>query len=275
MKCHGNRASRGSGSGLRIPTLSPQDAKNANQRRTSFRHCTLTVVDLADRLGPSALKIIPHCMVINARSLAKPDAASALHAELHSNKIDICFVSEMWLNNRIPSHSVCPNGYILLRKDRPGTRNGGEVAAICRSDWQIKRLFASDSFECVWSIITTSNSKYFVAAVYPDPFYADGHFLDYLSNCCDQVLSSDPDARIVSAGDINQLDINTLISQHNFPQLVKSFTRGQKILDVFLTNCPHLWKQPSVFKSLVRSDHLSVLVMPRIALLLWSKNKSD
>ena len=35
-------------------------------------------------------------------------------------------------------------------------------------------------------------------------------------------------------------------------------------MDVFLTNCPHLWKQPSVFKSLVRSDHLSILVRPRI-----------
>ena len=67
-----------------------------------------------------------------------------------------------------------PNGYIFLRKDRAGTRNGGGVAVICRSDWQIKRLFSSDSFECVWSVITTPNSKYYVAAVYhpPDPVYA-------------------------------------------------------------------------------------------------------
>ena len=101
-------------------------------------------MDLADKLGLSAPKIIPHCMIINARSLAKPDTASALHAELHSNKIDICFVSETWLNNRIPSHLVCLNGYILLRKDRAGTSNGGGVAVICRSDWQIKRLFSSD-----------------------------------------------------------------------------------------------------------------------------------
>ena len=64
------------------------------------------------------------------------------------------------------------------------------------------------------------------------------------------------------------------MSQHNFQQFVKSFTRGQKILDVFLTNCPHLWKQTSVFKSLVRSDHLSILVMPRIAVLPVRKTVS-
>ena len=73
-----------------------------------------------------------------------------------------------------------------------------------------------------------SNSKYYVAAVYhfPDPVYAGGEILDYLSDCCEQVLSSDPYARIIIAGDINQLDINTLMSQHNFQQLVKSFMRG-------------------------------------------------
>ena len=113
LKYRGNRAGHGSRSGLRIPTLAPQDRKNANYLRSSGRYRTLTVVDLADKPGPSAPKIVPKCMVINARSLAKPDAASALHAELHSNNIDICFVSETWLNNRIPSHLVCPNGYIL------------------------------------------------------------------------------------------------------------------------------------------------------------------
>ena len=52
-----------------------------------------------------------------------PDTASAFHAELHSNNMDICFAFETWLNNRIPSHLVCPSGYILLRKDRAGTCN--------------------------------------------------------------------------------------------------------------------------------------------------------
>ena len=49
--------------------------------------------------------------------------------------------------------------------DRAGTRNGGGVTVICRSDWQI---------ECF-------NSKYYVAAVChpPNPVYADGEILDY------------------------------------------------------------------------------------------------
>ena len=149
LKYRGNRAGHGSRSCLKFSTLAPQDRENANHLRSSGRHRTLTVVNLGDKPGPSAPKIIPKCIVICARSLAKPDAASALHAELYSNNIDICFVSETWLNNRIPSHLVCPNGYILLGKDRAGTHNGDAVAVICRSDWQIKCLFGSDSLECV------------------------------------------------------------------------------------------------------------------------------
>ena len=37
------------------------------------------------------------------------------------------------------------------------------------------------------------------------------------------------------------------------------------MLDVFLTNCPHIWKPPVVFNGLVRSDHLAFMVTPRVA----------
>ena len=42
--------------------------------------------------------------------------------------------------------------------------------------------------------------------------------------------------------------------------MVKADTRGQRILDVFITNCPYLWKSPVVSQGLVRSDHLTELV---------------
>ena len=47
-------------------------------------------------------------------------------------------------------------------------------------------------------------------------------------------------------------------------QMVSVPTRRDKILDVFLTNCPLLWKPGKVHKGLVRSDHLAVIVLPSI-----------
>ena len=56
-------------------------------------------------------------MVIDARSVLKPDAA-AIYTELHNNEIDLCFVSETWLNSKVASGLICPNGYLSYRKER-------------------------------------------------------------------------------------------------------------------------------------------------------------
>ena len=143
---------------------------------------------------------------------------------------------------------------------------GGGVAIICRNDWKVKVLNAGEDFECVWCKITTPNSEYHVSCVYhpPDPIYEATDLLNFMSDFCDQTLLNDPNAKIIIAGDINQLNIQDLMSQHALQQMVKASTRGQRTLDVFITNCPFLWKSAKVHKGLVRSDHLAVVVSPSI-----------
>ena len=48
--------------------------------------------------------------------------------------------------------------------------------------------------------------------------------------------------------------------------MVKTPTRKDKILDVFITNVPYFWRKVSVAQGLVRSDHSVVLAYPRIPL---------
>ena len=76
---------------------------------------------------------------------------------------------------------------------------------------------------------------------------------------------------IIIAGDVNQLKVKDIISQHNMEQMVRKPTRGQKILGIFLTNCPHLWNHPRVFEGIVKSDHLAVVITPRVAVKLERK----
>ena len=78
------------------------------------------------------------------------------------------------------------------------------------------------------------------------------------------ILSAEPDAKIIIAGDINRLNIRDLTSQHNLVQVIKKPTTCERTLDVFLTNKPHLWKpSPAVFKGLIRSDHMAILISPQ------------
>ena len=57
------------------------------------------------------------------------------------------FFSESWLSMIILSHWNCPEGYVMVRKDRAGSPIGGGVAIICRNDWKGKTLDATDSLE--------------------------------------------------------------------------------------------------------------------------------
>ena len=191
--------------------------------------------------------------------------------ELCTNNIDICFVTEIWLNDKIPSRLVCLGNYVFVRKDRCDSWSVGqgvEWLFCVEMTGKLKIWILITTFECVWCEIVTPNTKYYVASVYhpPDPTYPEIELLNHLSETVEQILHPEPNARITIAGDINQLKIKDLISQHNLEQLVKKPTRNHNILDVFLTNCPHLWEKSKVFKGLVRSDHLVVMVSPRQAI---------
>ena len=237
------------------------------QRSSRYQQATrprvLTDVNI-NKSGPPRRRIVPAGFVLNARSLVKPDASAALYLELTNNNVDFCIITETWLKPAIPSHLVCPNGFSMIRKDREN-RQGGGVAVICRNDWKLERLHAfQNPYECLWAKISTPNSEYYVAAVYhpPSPEYSSGDFLDFLIDAVERLLSFTPNARLIIAGDVNQLDINCLLNQHSLAQIVKIPTRGVRTLDVFITNFPQLWSKVRAINSLVRSDHLAVLVKP-------------
>ena len=112
--------------------------------------------------------------------------------------------------------------------------------------------------------ITTDNSVFYVAALYHPPSYEylSDDLLDFLIDSCERLLLSVPDAKLIIARDINQLEIKTLLNCHSLAQIVKNPTCGQKILDVFITNVPNFWEKAKAVKGLVRSDHLTVLLKP-------------
>ena len=126
----------------------------------------------------------------------------------------------------------------------------------------------SNIFECLGAKITTPNSTFYVAAVYhpPEPQYCPVELLDHLTNSCDRLLTDNPNSNLIICGDLNQLDYKDFLTQLNLLQMVKTPTRKDKILDVFITNVPHFWRKVSVAQGLVRSDHSVALVYPRIPL---------
>jgi hypothetical protein len=71
---------------------------------------------------------------------------------------------------------------------------------------------------------------------------------------------------IIIAGDINKLNIHDLLSQQSLIQMVKTSTRCNNSLDVFITNVPHYWKKVQVRKGLLRSDHNIIITSQKDAI---------
>ena len=56
---------------------------------------------------------------------------------------------------------------------------------------------------------------------------------------------------------VNESDLTSL------SQMVKKPTKGENILDPFITNTPYLWEKVNIFESAIRSDHKMVIACPR------------
>ena len=97
---------------------------------------------------------------------------------------------------------------------------------------------------------TTTNKDYFAASVYHPPTfdYYETAFIEFLVNSCESILATPPNARLIIAGDINKLDLKSLTQQSGLSQLVKTSTRNDSILDVFLTNTPNIFWQSVYFE---------------------------
>ena len=122
-----------------------------------------------------------------------------------------------------------------------------------------------NSFECLCAKITTENSIFYVASIYhpPDHIYNHDDFVEFLTNSCEQLLSTSPNTKIIIPGDLNKLNIRTLLNHLSLFQMVKTPTKVDNTLDIFIKNIPHIWKKTRVAKSLVRSDHKMIIAYPR------------
>ena len=187
-------------------------------------------------------RITPTCMVLNICSLVKNFAREELQRELISNSIDICFLPKAWLRSDMESSLVTPDGYLMRLKDRT-IKSGGGVAILCGNDWMMEEIDVPDNeYECLWARVSTTNQDYFVASVYHPPTfdYYETAFIEFLVNSCEIILATSSNARALIAGDSNKLDLKSLTQQSGLSQLVKTPTRNDSILDIFLTNTQNM-----------------------------------
>ena len=179
---------------------------NSNEQQTRPSSVLIPVtVTPATRIDPS----LPILYVLNATSLAKPNALQMLHCDLISHKIDICIITETWFKSKHDVSFTSLAGYILYRRDREG-RKGGGVAIYVRENLCPKDNpyhIARKDIELLWIQLTFQSRHFIIGAVYhpPKPKYQETDLLLEIEFSLTTFSNQFQSSVIILCGDFNQL----------------------------------------------------------------------
>ena len=219
---------------------------------------------------------------------------------IDSTSPDIICGNETWLSQKI-KNSEFIQGFEVYRKDR-ATGYGGVLIAV-KKDIISQEIIINSPCEIVGCKIELFKSKQLVICSAYRPPSSD---IDYSTNLCNTVhdiVKHNPNSTIWLAGDLNLPDINwdrDTIVNHQYSiainesyiscfndagleQMVDFPTRGNNILDLFLSNRPSLVNRTECLPGL--SGHDMVLIDSDITakqtkpvkreIKLWKKANQD
>jgi len=231
--------------------------------------------------------------ILNCQSIVSKRASLEVFIKDHNP--DVLVLSETWLSPDILSTEFLPHHYNVFRKDREDGYGGVLIAY--KNSFACYELHYDSSVEIVVSKFILNKQSLIICSLYRPP----NRDLEYMENLCQQlhnICLTNLDTPIWIAGDVNLpnidweslcIDNNTypialcekfieLTSNHGFTQVVKSPTRGENILDIFLTNRPSLVNCCNVVPGI--SDHEAIVVQSSIVaplqttqhnIYLWNK----
>ena len=109
-------------------------------------------------------------------------------------------------------------------------------------------------------------STILVVAVYFPPGQSNARAEEIIANITrriDSVLSKYPSSGVVITGDFNKLKLEPLCRRFDLRKMVKSPTRGNSVLDKFLTNISDILTSAQHLPPLGRSDHQCLVFKPK------------
>lgn len=213
---------------------------------------------------------LPSFYVLNATSLAKPNAIQLLSADIQAYNCDLALICETWFTTRHADNELMIDGFSLVRQDRQGQKKGGGVCAYIRNNIDfsvidLRNKFSSfdDNFELLWIHGRCSKWSFIVCICYHPPTsrYQPSQLIDYIKECVDYLAADFLTDFIAICGDFNSLNTSFLCVDCGLDQLVLEPTHCKNIIDKFFISRTELYKA-SVFKSTVKTKHKALIITP-------------
>ena len=206
--------------------------------------------------------------------------------DMNERLCDASFLTEVWEKKENRKHQMKLEEMLEMRgikyisTPRPGTKRGGGAAiAVKLTNFNISKLNIAipGGLEIVWgllrpNIVTGSISKIIMCCFYSPPRSRKKNVLiDHLTVTLQSLLKIHPCAGVVISGDRNDLEISAILSiDPSLRQTVRHSTRGEKVLDIIVTNLSRFYSEPVIVPPLhpdtpgqgAPSDHRGVVATP-------------
>jgi len=209
---------------------------------------------------------LPTFLLTNIRSLRYK--VDELGIVLQTNHVNLCCITESWLDDDVSTECVDIEGYTCYRHDRSDGRRCGGVACYIDNDWPCLRCSSleSDDLETIWLIIRRPLmprhlSHIAVGVIYHPPDADSRKMSSHIVSCVDNILQQHPHAGVIILGDCNTLNDKTILD-YPLKQVVYSPTRGNALLDKIYTNMSDWYLKTTVLPNIGKSDHRTVLMQP-------------
>ena len=200
---------------------------------------------------PLGFKTEPFGLITHAQSRT-PDLISVT---LHSDWLSQLYT---WIqNSSFSEHHLHVFGFNLLLKNRAALVSMGVSRSISTipSNSRLLLTCITPSSRCCGR---TPDLRGSLGA-------SDVAMLDYLASSLIAIEGHYPGCRILLTGDFNRLNVTRLLAQFKLRQLVRVPTRGERTLDLIITNTPQLYDKDFVqtFPPFGLLDHSVVLLRPK------------
>lgn len=183
----------------------------------------IPLVNTTDKTSTSKSKgfAVPKCLFTNICGLSKTKsrvrAPVALEAELRSQDIDVCIVSETHLSTNMPDAVVNIPNYNVFRRDRGWAdldkRKKGGVAVYVRDSLKVLDVYQSNLYEFIALTVQLPSDHIMLICGLYNPLkhsYRDLDLINYIISFVELVLNKHPEVAIVCGGDVNRLDMQRI-----------------------------------------------------------------
>jgi hypothetical protein len=212
---------------------------------------------------------VPSFILSNVMSLSPKIDEVRVVIKKFKTGVDIAVFTETWLKHVIPDSVVHIPGYNIIRKDRVERTHGG-VCVYVQTQIKVEILsnLISPFFEVLWLKLRPRKlprgiSSIILAGIYHISCW-DIAMIDYLIDCLTRAEAMQSNCGIILMGDLNRLKTSSISRLFKLKKLVNFPNRGERTLDVILTNTSQFFDNPEKVAPFGLSDHFTISLFPKI-----------